>query len=126
MVTCLCNMMHSAWDSLETHQAQQGVVGHCLYLVPLQIDVSQVLHASDGPGDPPEVVLEAQQLLQCRLLYEDAVGDAEKVTVGEVQPQQPFQPCECSCVEVADVLVVGHFQLQQVGKTLQNRFQDEC
>lgn len=72
-------------DSPEAPQAQQGVVGHCLYLVPLQVDVSQVLHASDGSGDPPEVVLEAEQLLQRCLLYEDAVGDVEEVTVRQVQ-----------------------------------------
>lgn len=43
--------------------------------------MSQVLHASDGSRDPPEVVLEAEQFLQHCLFYEDAVGDVEEVTV---------------------------------------------
>jgi len=60
--TKLCVLL-AALDLLEIIQAQQGVVGYRLYLVLLQIDVSQVNHASDGSRDPPEVVLEAQQLL---------------------------------------------------------------
>lgn len=106
---------------LEATQAQQGVVGHCLYLVSLQIDVSQVFHASDGPRDPPEVVLETEQLLQCRLLYKDTIGDAEQVTVGQVEVHQLLHPCESSCVKVADVLVVRHFQLHQVREALRDR-----
>lgn len=97
-------------DSLETTQAQQGVVGHRLYFVPLQVDVSQVLHASDGSRDPPEVVLEAEQFLQHCLFYEDAVGDVEEVTVWQVQTYQLLQPSERSCMKITDVLVVCHFQ----------------
>lgn len=111
------------WDLLKTPQAQQGVVGHRFNLVPLQVDVGQVLHASDGSRDPPEVVLKAQQLLQRRLLDEDAVGDAEQVAVRQVQPQQLLQPGERPRVQVADVLIVRHFQLHQVGEALQDRVQ---
>lgn len=106
--------------SPETTEAQQGVVGHRLYLVPLQVDVSQVLHSPEGPWDPPEVVLEAEQLRQRRLLDEDAIGDAEEVTVRQVQAHQLLQPRERPRVKVADVLVVGHFQLHQVGEALQD------
>lgn len=74
-------MYFAGLDLLETAEAQQGVVRDRLYSVPLQVDVSQVLHASDGSGDPPEVVLEAEQLLQRRLLDEDAVRDVEEVAV---------------------------------------------
>lgn len=80
----------------------------------------QVLHASYGSGDPPEVVLKAQQLPQGRLLYEDAVRDAEEVTVRQVQAHQFLQTCERPRVKVADVLVVCHFQLHQVGEALQD------
>lgn len=110
-----------AWNSPETPQAKQGIVGHGLNLVPLQVNVCQVLHSSDGPWDSPEVVLETQQLLHCYLLNKDAVWDAEEITVRQIQPQQLFQPCERPCVKVADVLVVGHFQLQQVREALQDQ-----
>lgn len=50
--------------------------------------MSQVLHASDGSGDPPEVVLEAEQLLQRRLLDEDAIRDVEEVTVRQIEANQ--------------------------------------
>lgn len=43
--------------------------------------MSQVLHASDGSRDSPEVVLEAEQLLERCLLNEDTVRDVEEVTV---------------------------------------------
>lgn len=88
--------------------------------------MSQVLHASDCSGDPPEVVLEAEQFLQRRLLYEDAIWDAEEVTVRQVQTHQFLQPCECSRVEVADVLIVRHFQLHQVGEALKGRCSGWC
>lgn len=96
-------------DLLETPQAQQGVVCHGFNLVPLQVDVGEVLHASEGSRDPPKVVLKAQQLLQRCLLQEDAVGDAEQVAVWHVQPQQLLQPRERPRVKVANVLVVRHF-----------------
>lgn len=111
----------SSSDLLETSQAQQGVVGHRLYLVSLQVDVSQILHASDGSRDPTEIVLEAKQLFHCNLLDEDAVRDVEEVTVWQVQTNQLLQPGKGSCVKVADVLIVRHFQLHQVGEALQNR-----
>lgn len=104
----------------EAPQAQQRVVGHGLYLVPLQVEVGEVLHAPDGSGDPPEVVLEAEQLPQSRLLYEDAVGDAEEVTVRQVQAPQLLQTRERPRVKVADVLVVRHFQLHQAGEALRD------
>lgn len=43
--------------------------------------MSQVLNASDGSRDSPEVVLEAEQLLERCLLNEDTVRDVEEVTV---------------------------------------------
>jgi len=98
-------------DSLETPQAQQGVVGHRLDLVPLQVEVSQVLHPSEGSGDPPEVVLEAEHLLQRRRIDEDAVGDVEEVAVGHVQARQLLDPSERPRVKVTDVVVVRYFQL---------------
>lgn len=115
-----------ACDVPEAPQAQQGVVGHRLYLVSLQVDVRQVLHASDGSRDPPEVVLEAEQLPQRRLLYEDAVWDAEEVTVRQVQAHQLLQARERPRVKVADVLVVRHFQLHQVGEALQDTGSARC
>lgn len=104
---------------LETAEAQQGVVGDRFDLVRLQIDVSQVLHPSDGSGNSPEVVLKTQQLLQRRLLDEDAVRDAEEVAVGQVEAHQLLQACKGPCVKVADVLVVCHAEVHQVGEALQ-------
>lgn len=43
--------------------------------------MSQVLHASDCSRDPPEVVLKAEQLLECCLLNKDTVRDVKEVTV---------------------------------------------
>lgn len=83
--------------------------------------MSQVLHASDGSGDPPEVVLEAEQLLQRRLLDEDAIGDVEEVTVRQIETNQLLQAGERSRVQIADVLIVRHPQVQQIGETLQRR-----
>ena len=83
--------------------------------------MGQVLHAPDGSRDPAEVVLEAEQLLQRRLLDEEAVGDVEEVAVGQVQARQPLQAREGPRVQVADVLVVRHFQLHQVGEALRDR-----
>lgn len=77
----LLNCQLPMCDLLETTEAQKRVVGNCLYLVSLQVDVSQVLHASDCSRDPPEVVLKAEQLLQCCLLNKDAVRDVKEVTV---------------------------------------------
>lgn len=118
-------LMHFVWaetstllDLPQATQAQQGVVSHSLDLVPLQVNVSQVLHAPDGSGNPAEIVLKAEELLECHLLNEDAVGDVEEVTVGQVQAHQLLQPSERPRMKVADVEVVGHFQLHQVGKTL--------
>lgn len=73
--------------------------------------MSQVLHPSDGSRNSPEVVLKTQQLLQRRLLDEDAIGDVEEVTVGQVEARQLPQACESSCVKVADVLVVCQAEL---------------
>lgn len=111
----------SARDLLEAAEAQQGVVGHRLYLVPFQVDVSQILHASDGSRDPAEVVLEAEQLFQRCLLYEDTVWDVEEVAVWQVQAHQLLQPGEGPCMKVADVFIVRHFQDHQVGEALQDR-----
>lgn len=77
----LLNCQLPMCDLLETTKAQKRVVGDCLYLVPLQVDVGQVLHASDCSRDPPEVVLKAEQLLQCCLLNKDTVRDVKEVTV---------------------------------------------
>ena len=112
-------------DLLEPPQAEQRVVGHGLDPVPLQVDVREVLHPPEGPGDPPEVVLEAEQLPQRRLLDEDPVGDVEQVTVGQVQTHQLLQAREGSSVEVADVLVMSHLQLHQVGEALQDERLEE-
>lgn len=83
--------------------------------------MGQVLHPSEGPGDPAEVVLEAAHLLQRRLLQEDAVGDVEEVTVGHVEAHQLLQPREGPRVEVTDVVVVRNFQLHQVAEALRGR-----
>lgn len=96
---------------LETAEAQQGVVGDCFDLVGLQIHVSQVLHPSEGSGNSPEVVLKTQQLLQRRLLDEDAIRDVEEVTVGQVEARQLLQARKSSRVKVADVLVVCHAEV---------------
>ena len=98
-------------DLPETTKAQQGVVGNGLYLVPFQVDVSQVLHASNGSRDPPEFVLKAEQLPQCCLLNEDAVRDVEEVTIRQVEAHQLLEARECSRMEITDVLIVGHFQV---------------
>lgn len=71
--------------------------------------MSQVLHGSDGSRDPPEVVLKAEQLLQRRLLNEDAIRDVEEVTVRQVKAHQLLQASKRSCMKIADVLVVRHF-----------------
>lgn len=96
---------------LKTSKAKKGVVGHSLNLVPLQVDVCQILHTSDGSWDPPEVVLEAEELLQSNLLYKDAVRDVEEITVWQVEALKLFQSCECSCMKITDVLIVRHFQV---------------
>lgn len=114
---CIYNLL----NSLEIGEAKQGVVGDGLNAVPLQVDVGQVLHAPDGPWDPAEVVLEAEQLLERRLLDEDAVGDVEEVAVRQIQAHQLLQAREGPRVQVADVLVVRHLQVHQVGEALQHR-----
>lgn len=78
----------------------------------------QVLHPSEGRGNPAEVVLEEEDLAERRLLDEDAVGDVEQVAVGQVQALQLLYPCEGARVKVTDVVVVGQLQLHQVREAL--------
>ncbi len=85
----------------------------------------EVFHPLYGTGNTSKVVLEAQQFLQGDLLQEDAVWHVEQVAVGDVQTHQALECREGASVKVADVLVVGQLELQQVGQPFKRARRDE-